>query len=278
MEQYEKKEVLLSANGVGLAFKQNNCPDKVIFKDINFQIHDVVRPGQIQGQVFALVGKSGIGKTQMIRLLAGLPIHKSRVVGKILVNVAQTPVCPGDVGVVSQSYYLPAHLTLKKMLMLAANQNKAFKGDRKIILDAMTSYVLDFELGEHINKYPIQLSGGQKQRAAIACQLLYGSNFLIMDEPFSGLDIFAIDKTLELILKVSKQSETKTVMIVSHDLVNCCAISDTILILSNKGRSPADGATIVKEVDLMSLGLAWHIDIKSMSQFTEVIKDVKLSM
>src|SRR5580700_8247294 len=67
MGTYYKKDVLLRVDGVGLSY------DRVcILRDIRFNIRDVVRPGLQQGQVVSLVGRSGIGKTQLFRLLSGL--------------------------------------------------------------------------------------------------------------------------------------------------------------------------------------------------------------
>lgn len=267
---YEKRDILLSAKNVGLSFG-----NKVVLKDINLEIRDIYRPGFITGQVVSLIGKSGIGKSQMIRVLAGLPVRNGIVVGEVLVNQDQKPVQPGDMGMVFQDYYLPAHLTVQKILWYAAIKNPQFKGDRKVILDAITSYILTFDLGDHRNKYPIQLSGGQKQRTSIAMQLLSGSNFLLMDEPFSGLDPIMVDKTTDLLIRVSQQDELKTIIIVSHDLRNACAISDTVFILSNRDRAPEDGATIVKKVDLIERGLAWIPGIKEMPIFLDTIRDIK---
>ncbi len=95
-----------------------------------------------------------------------------------------------------------------------------------------------------------------------------------MDEPFSGLDFKMIDKTLELLVKVSHQDELKTIIIISHDLRNSVAISDTVFLLSNKGREDK-GAVIVKEIDLIERGLAWHPEIKDSCEFDEIIKEIK---
>ena len=130
------------------------------------------------------------------------------------------------------------------------------------------------QLIQHKDKFPCQLSGGQKQRASIIMQLLNGSNFLLMDEPFSGLDPLMVDKTTALLQKVT-DDELKTLIIVSHDLVNCCAICDTIFVLSNKGRAENTGATISATVDLLALDLAYHEDIKRMPQFHNVIDEIK---
>lgn len=267
---YEKRGVLLQAKNVGIAFG-----DKAILKDVNFEIHDIYRPGFITGQVVSLVGKSGIGKTQLIRRLSGLFIKNANLTGEVLVNTDQKPVKPGDMGVVPQDYYLPAHLRVKDILWYAAVRNPVFKGDRKTIIDAISMYLVAFELGDHRDKFPIQLSGGQKQRTAIAMQLLSGSNFLMMDEPFSGLDPIMVDKTTDLLIRVSQSDELKTIIVVSHDLRNACAISDTVFILSNRDRDPKDGATIVKKFDLIERGLAWQPGIKDLPQFLDAIREIK---
>lgn len=94
---YVKKQVLLKAAGVNLFYG-----DKHILRDINFEVKDIVRPGVNQGQVISLIGRSGIGKTQLFKLLAGL---KKPTSGSILLQ-DNKPVQAGDMGVVFQNYYL----------------------------------------------------------------------------------------------------------------------------------------------------------------------------
>ena len=206
-------------------------------------------------------------------MLSGLYTHNAEKTGEILINHNNqlTPVKDGDMGIVFQDYYMPEWLKIRDMLILSANKNTNFKSDKKFINEAVDSYLNEFELTEHKDKYPIQLSGGQKQRACIIMQLLNGSNFLLMDEPFSGLDPIMIDKTTSLLSKV-----LKTLIIVSHDLVNCAAISDTIFVLSNQGREENTGSSIIREIDLLARGLAYNPDIKRMSGFHDTIEEVKM--
>ena len=272
--QYTKTDILLSCNNVGLSFIDKKTKQKkVILADINFQIRNIVCPDRITGQVISLVGKSGVGKSQLIRMLSGLYTHNAEKTGEILINHNNqlTPVKDGDMGIVFQDYYMPEWLKIRDMLILSANKNTNFKSDKKFINEAVDSYLNEFELTEHKDKYPIQLSGGQKQRACIIMQLLNGSNFLLMDEPFSGLDPIMIDKTTSLLSKV-----LKTLIIVSHDLVNCAAISDTIFVLSNQGREENTGSSIIREIDLLARGLAYNPDIKRMSGFHDTIEEVKM--
>ncbi len=299
MEQYKETDVLLSANNIGLSFGEN-----VVLADVNFKIKDIVRPPhpdgteQKQAQIYALVGVSGKGKTQLLRIIAGLtkfsPVHKvlspkwdwlakmfghkhaEKVTGEILVNKEQRPVHEGDMGIVFQDYYMPEHYKVRKMWYKAAMKNPAFKKDKKLISTAIDQIAAAFEITQHIDKYPVggQLSGGQKQRANIAMQLLSGSNFILMDEPFSGLDPLMIRKILNLLRQISQSDEIKTFLIVSHDIENCVAIADHVIILSDKGREPGTGSTIIEEINLIDLGLAWNPNAKQMPAFHQTIEKI----
>lgn len=256
-----KTKTLLQVNDVNLQYD-----DKIILRDINFCIKDIVRPGVEQGQVVSLIGRSGIGKTQLFKILSGLQQPTS---GNVLINSNQQ-VQAGDMGVIFQNYYLFEWRTIQQSLVMAAKQNPALKDKEK---DAIESYAVDFNLKEHLHKYPNQLSGGQRQRVSIIQQLLKGSNFLLLDEPFSGLDVCILDKITELLLKVSVSDELKTLIIVSHDISTAVAISDTVYILGNEPGK--HGATIKKEIDLIARDLAWHADIKTMPAFAETIEEIK---
>ena len=213
--------------------------------------------------------------TQLLRILSGLGVHGGNVTGQVLINEAQTPVQGGDMGIVFQDYYMPEHLKIHEMFKKSAKKNKTFKLQKINIEEEIQKIAAAFEITEHLEKYPSQLSGGQKQRANIAMQLLNGSNFILMDEPFSGLDPLMIDKTINLLRKVSLSDELKTFIIVSHDLENCIAIADTVFVLSDKGRAPGTGATIIKEIDLIGRDLAWHEDVKRMPAFHDTINEIK---
>lgn len=256
-----KTKTLLQVNDVNLQYD-----DKTILRDINFCIKDIIRPGMQQGQVVSLIGRSGIGKTQLFKILSGLQQPSS---GNVLINEGKK-VAAGDMGVIFQNYYLFEWRTIQQSLMMAAKQNPELKGKEN---DASESYAVDFNLKEHLHKYPNQLSGGQRQRVSIIQQLLKGSNFLLLDEPFSGLDVCILDKITELLLKVSVSDELKTLIIVSHDINTAVAISDTVYILGNEPGKP--GATIKKEIDLIARDLAWHEDIKTMPAFAETIEEIK---
>jgi ABC-type nitrate/sulfonate/bicarbonate transport system ATPase subunit len=258
---FTKEEILLQAKDVNLFYG-----DKQILRDANFEIKNIVRPGIQQGQVVSLIGRSGIGKTQLFKLVAGLQQPTS---GEILIHQDQK-VKAGDMGIIFQNYYLFEWRTVSSSLMLAARKNPLLKGKEKEMID---QYAENFHLKDHLHKYPQQLSGGQRQRVSIIQQLLKGSDFLLLDEPFSGLDVLMLDRVVELLLKVSLSDELKTLIIVSHDIATSVAISDTVFILGAEEGKP--GATIVKEIDLIERELAWEREIAGRKEFVETIAEIK---
>jgi ABC-type nitrate/sulfonate/bicarbonate transport system ATPase subunit len=261
MTAHIKSTTLLHADNINLSYG-----DKVILRDINFCIKDINRPGMQQGQVVSLIGRSGIGKTQLFKILSGLQQPTS---GAVKIKNNET-VKAGDMGVIFQNYYLFEWRTVYHSLLLAAKQNNVLKGKEKQMID---HYANEFALKDELQKYPQQLSGGQRQRASIIQQLLKGSDFLLLDEPFSGLDVCVLDKVVRLLLQVSISDELKTLIIVSHDITTSVAISDTVLIIGNEPGKP--GATIKKEIDLIEKDLAWQKDIKKEQAFIDTVEEIK---
>ena len=185
---------------------------------------DVTRPNMRQGQVVGFYGRSGIGKSVLCRIMAGLIAPGT---GTVEVGLAQQPVTPGMVGFVQQRYPLFDHRTLHDNLLVAA-QRKHAPADARQHVDA---YLERFGLAPHRRKYPALLSGGQRQRAAIAQQLLCSDHLILLDEPFSGLDVAMIDEVKRIIVEVTTMDELNTVIIVSHDIVTTTALADRLWLL-----------------------------------------------
>jgi len=261
MTTHTKAEVLLQAENISLCY-QGQC----ILHDLNFTIRDIIRLGIKQGQVVSLIGRSGIGKTQLLKILAGL----QKPTGGSITLLQRQGVRAGDMGVVFQNYYLFQWRKVRESLQMSARQNATLRGKER---EAVEQYAADFDLSAHLDKYPGQLSGGQRQRASIIQQLLKGSDFLLLDEPFSGLDVCVLDKVVDLLLKVSLSDELKTLIIVSHDLATSVAISDTVFVLGT--RPGNEGATICRQIDLIERDLAWQPDIRSRRDFQETLEEIK---
>lgn len=260
MNAYTKQERLLTIDGVSLAYG-----DKLILRDINLHVDNIVRPGMEQGQVVALLGPSGIGKTQLFRLIAGLC---SPTAGAIKIGAQQELTHASMVGVVQQSYPLLQHRTVWSNLMLAARQrygNVEAQNEAKKLLR-------HFDLEDKQLSYPVQLSGGQRQRIAIIQQLLGTNNFLLMDEPFSGLDVIAKNRVYETIQAVSTTHEHNTVIFSTHDLESAVRLADDIWVLGREEGKP--GATIIKRLDLIERGLAWDPNINKNPTFWPTVNEL----
>lgn len=263
---YSKNEILLQVENVSKNY------DVPILRDITFNVHNIVRPGLSQGQIVSLVGKSGSGKSTLFRILAALEEPNTGTVlryDKSELDLPDTlePVQEGDMGVVFQDSYIYTWRTVSQILIDAANRSVVNKG---INLQEITDKL---DISKLMSKYSNQLSGGQRQRVALAEQILNGGNFILLDEPFSGLDTLAIDKVTKMIVDISLTDEHKTIILVSHDLSNSLAISDEAFILAKE--EGKEGATITAHIDLAAQGLAWQPDIKDNPLFRDLLKQVK---
>ncbi|MEQ1839941.1 MAG: ATP-binding cassette domain-containing protein [Verrucomicrobiales bacterium] len=114
MFEYSYDGSILRVKDLHLAFGES-----VILKGVNFEIKNVVRPGMEQGQVLAILGPSGIGKTQIFRSIAGLDIPTATVKGSVTIGETHAvPVRAGLVGVVSQHYPLFKHRKVLENLVI----------------------------------------------------------------------------------------------------------------------------------------------------------------
>jgi ABC-type nitrate/sulfonate/bicarbonate transport system ATPase subunit len=258
---YSKQELLMDVQGVSLAY------DHPILRDINFRIHNIVRPGLNQGQVISLIGRSGIGKTQLFKILAGLITPTT---GAVRIGIDQHAVEAGEVGVVAQNYLLFNHRTVEENLRLAMRSTGQTDKEKN---EVVVAYAEQFDLTAHLKKYPMLLSGGQRQRVSILQQVLTGNRYILLDEPFSGLDALMIDRVMELLVKISTLNELNTLIIVSHDVENSLAISDTAFVLACEKDQP--GATITETIDLIELGLAWNPAIREQAVFQHLVAQIK---
>lgn len=164
------------------------------------------------GQVMAVVGPSGGGKSTLLRVLAGLerPSRGRMIMDGETIFGDHLFVNPDKrgVGMVFQDYALFPHMTVEKnidygLFMLPA-------GERKIRIQEVLTLVnlVGFE-----KRYPHELSGGQQQRIALARALAPKPKVLLLDEPFSNLDTHLLEKVRDELFEIVKASGTTTIMV-----------------------------------------------------------------
>jgi polar amino acid transport system ATP-binding protein/sulfate transport system ATP-binding protein len=264
---YSFGKTLLKIDNVSLAYD-----DRPILSGVSAEVRDIIVPGKIKGQVVGILGPSGCGKTTLFRIIAGLHAPTS---GRVSVNGYDRPVVAGEVGVVAQSYPLFEHRTVLGNLMLGATKKEK---DPKAARDKVMAFLTEFGLADKYSLYPAQLSGGQRQRCAIIQQILCSEHFLLMDEPFSGLDLIMLEKTCELIAKVADMDDLNTIIVVTHDVTAACSVADHLWLMGKGAGADGTalpGSSIVKQYNLIDRDLCWQPEIITTARFTDFVREVK---
>jgi ABC-type nitrate/sulfonate/bicarbonate transport system ATPase subunit len=233
---------------------------------VTFDVVDRIREGCITGQVVALLGPSGIGKTTLLRVIAGLePADRGEVAGP-----EGTALDVRSVGIVFQHYPLMSHRTVEDNLVVAGRvgglDDRRAKARARELMERLG-------LEERASFYPAQLSGGQRQRAAIAQQLVLPRRVLLLDEPFSGLDPAALADVTQLVTEVANEHQLNTVVVVTHDVRAALKVSDTIVLLG-RGEGGA-GARVHGTYDLVELGVAWEHGRKAPDRIADIEHEIE---
>ena len=194
-----------------------------VLKDINLTIDD--------GELVCLLGPSGCGKTTLLRLIAGLDQPTS---GEIIANGEKVVEPSGDRAVIFQQYSLFPWLTVLQNVTFGLEMTN--KGSKEENIETAERYLTRVGLIDFKDSYPHELSGGMKQRVAIIRSLLNHSPILLMDEPFSALDMQNRHKLQEQLIGVWKRFEN-TIVFVTHDVDEAVYLADKIVIMDkNPGR------------------------------------------
>lgn len=178
------------------------------------------------GQFVTIFGKSGAGKTSILRMLAGLltPDSGRLEVGEAVwfdsaKSLSRKPQ-QRRVGFVFQDFALFPNMTVRENLDFALSRGQ----DRGIVEDLLEV----MELGELQTRMPATLSGGQKQRVALARALVGKPQILLLDEPLSALDYQMRQKLQGYLLRIHKQFQLTT-FLVSHDIGEIYKLSDEVI-------------------------------------------------
>jgi iron(III) transport system ATP-binding protein len=190
-----------------------------VLSDFNFNMES--------GKICAIVGESGSGKSTLLRLIAGLerPDGGEIKVAQSIVSDNIKIVKPQlrNIGFVFQDFALFPHLTVEQNIAYGIKDNKSKITDKFLKLVKMEGY----------NKsYPSQLSGGQEQRVALARTLAIEPKLLLLDEPFSSLDIGLKSELRKEIKGIVRKLNTSMIFI-THDISDAIDVADEIIFLRN---------------------------------------------
>ncbi len=190
------------------------------------------------GEVVALLGRSGCGKTTLLQIAAGVDAPDS---GRVLIDgrevASRTVFLPPErrgVGLMFQDNALFPHMTILKNVMFGLTELDR-ETARAEALEALARIGLD----GYSDQYPHQLSGGEQQRVALARAIVPRPGILLMDEPFSGLDVRLRDQVRSETLAVLRETGA-TAIIVTHDPREAMMMSGRIVLMRG-GRIAQDG-------------------------------------
>ncbi len=183
------------------------------------------------GRVLALVGPSGCGKTTLLHLCAGLLVLQT---GQ-LDNGFQRP------AVMFQQPRLLPWKSTRENIALGLKAQGVSAGERTARVDALARAVGLDALA--LEQFPHALSGGMQSRAALARALVISPDLMLMDEPFSALDI-GLKGQLHQLLLCHQAEHGLAVLMITHDLMEAVHLADTVLVMA------ADPGRIVHRIDL----------------------------
>ena len=180
------------------------------------------------GELVCILGPSGCGKTTALRLAAGLEDVQAGTVeiqGKTVADSRSS--CPPEkrgVGLVFQDYALFPHLSV------AENVAFGLRGSKQDSKSRVAEILGQVGMSAYLTAFPHQLSGGQQQRVALARALAPSPRVMLLDEPFSGLDVALRESLRDATLHVLKDTGVATLM-VTHDPEEAMFMADKIVLM-----------------------------------------------
>jgi len=222
------KSPIIKIQNVRKSFRQNDHQDLLVLDDVNLELYEE--------EIVALLGKSGSGKSTLLRIIAGL-IKPSA--GEVIYRGEKVTAPAAGLAMVFQSFALMPWLTVLQNVELGLEALGVPKVERRTrSLKAIDVVGLDgFE-----SAYPKELSGGMRQRVGFARALVVNPDVLLMDEPFSALDVLTADNLRSDLLDLwqSKKTNIKNVLLVTHNISEAAALADRIIIF---GANPGNVRT-----------------------------------
>ena len=207
----------------------HSIKEKNILKNIHLELE--------KDKIACLLGPSGSGKTTLLKLIAGLEkVQKGKIFfDDKLVSSEKTHLKTEQrqIGFLFQDYALFPHLTVKENLNFPLNSKNS-----NYSLDDIINLI---KLPNSLDKYPHQLSGGEQQRVALARSIIAQPDLLLLDEPFSSLDLNLKEEVRDETLHLLQKSNI-SVFIVTHDPFEAMFISNKIYIINSNGEIVQSGS------------------------------------
>lgn len=240
---------LLSLSEINKSFDSRQ-----VLKNINLNIS--------QGEFVSLVGVSGSGKSTLLNIIAGLEKPDS---GLVLLNGESLNGKTGKVSYMFQKDLLFPYYTILDNVILPLIISGIKKEDAQ---KKAEPFFAQFGLEGTQQKYPKQLSGGMKQRAAFLRTYLSSKELMLLDEPFSALDMITKNQMHEWYLNVMSKLKLTTLLI-THDIEEAILLSDRIFIMNNVNSNEA--SNVINEIKV-ELPFPRNMDLCYTEEFNRLKK------
>jgi len=222
-------DVIITADSVTKAFTTPDGGALPVLDGVSFTL--------AEGEIVALLGKSGSGKSTLLRCVAGLIAPSS---GSVSYRGTRLTGANPGVSMVFQTFALLPWLTVQQNVELGLEARGISEAERaERALKAIDTIGLDgFE-----SAYPKELSGGMRQRVGFARAIVTEPDALLMDEPFSALDVLTAENLRGELVKLweGRGAPVKSILIVTHNIEEAVLLADRVLVLSsNPGRIRAE--------------------------------------
>ena len=203
--------------------------NQIVLKNLNLTVQ--------KGELVALLGSSGCGKTTALRLIAGFLAPEK---GRVLIggqDYTYKPPNQRNTSMVFQSYALFPHMSVRENIAFGLKMHKVSAAERKTWVDDILASV---RLEDLQSRYPRQLSGGQQQRVALARALVMRPDVLLLDEPLSNLDA-KLRHEMRVEIRLLQEKYGLTTVFVTHDQEEALTMSDRIMVM-NQGEICQSGS------------------------------------
>lgn len=216
-----EKQTIFSVKNVTKSFKKADQQELLVLDNVNFQMYE--------GEIVALLGKSGSGKSTLLRIIAGLIAPTS---GTVYYRDQKVKGPVQGMAMVFQNFALLPWLTVLENVELGLEALGISRDERRVrALKAIDIIGLDgFE-----SAYPKELSGGMRQRVGFARALVINPDVLLMDEPFSALDVLTAENLKSDLLDLweSKQAGTRGILLVTHNIEEAVLLANRIIVFDS---------------------------------------------
>lgn len=214
-------DTIIAIENMYKSFKKAPGQDLLVLDAINFNLK--------KGELVALLGKSGSGKSTLLRIIAGLIAPTQ---GKVIYRGKPVTRPEPGISMVFQSFALMPWLTVLENVELGLEaQGVGREERRRRAIEAIDIIGLDgFE-----SAYPKELSGGMRQRVGFARALVVNPDILLMDEPFSALDVLTAENLKSDLLDLWEEKKTNTngILLVTHNIEEAVMLADRIIIFGS---------------------------------------------